>query len=79
MQTVIENPDVVSERGRYGRTLRKEVMDPHGRRIDLAVEVADAPRLSEYDYQIVTLYPERGDWVQALGNDGNVAEVKLDG
>lgn len=31
VQAVIENPDVVSERGRYGRTLRKEVMDLHGR------------------------------------------------
>ncbi|WP_298075972.1 hypothetical protein [uncultured Corynebacterium sp.] len=79
VQAVIEDPDVVSERGRYGRTLRKEVVAPHGRRIDLAVEVADAPRLSEYSYQIVTLYPERGDGIQALGNDGNVAEVRIDG
>lgn len=75
---VTTDPDVVHDKGRYGLVLVKEVTDPDGNKMDLAVQLADAKAGTEYDLKITSVFPLRGNNILEVDADGNVREVDFD-
>ncbi len=75
VHAVLRDPDAVKENGRYGLVLIKEVIDPNGNRLDLAVQVADEKPGSAYDLKITSVYPLRGDNVREVDAEGEIKEV----
>lgn len=75
VHAVIDEPDVIDDKGKYGVILTKQVTDPRGNELDLVVQLAPAKPTSGYDLKITSVFPARGERVRGIDEDGNIREV----
>ncbi|OFK32960.1 hypothetical protein [Corynebacterium sp. HMSC064E08] len=75
VHAVIDDPDVVDGKGKYGVILTKQVIVPRDNGHDLVVQLAPAKSTSGYDLKITSVFPSRGERIREINENGNIPEV----